>query len=756
MSRDGRSTVTQDDTAVPATPPRPGRPAGSEDGVWDRQWLQVPEVWQHLRYRIDTAPANAVLLHNPRYLRGPDGHDFTPAGVPQRICDEMAWWVWVCGRDGIRKIEPSLLKWAGRALTDTAAEFHQQHHRAPASIAELSAPAIVRQAMLGFERRNKRLPSAGARRNITSVLEHLHLYVSVRCTSQPWWGHDVWDLRADPRIPQREHEPCHDAIVKLGAIEPAWLREGVRFWLRTSLSAGLLRWSSVVERARDVARHLGPFLAARAITDPRISADRAGLRLVFTEFSEYLKSPAACAKPGRLLSSSAIDATQSQTQVFYAFMVDHAEEAAAATGEPRWAELTDTYTRLWGAAFRTRRAHRARELTWFSTGELQQMLCYLDVLGAEHGTPVAITHPDNTVSVVAGLGDPQAARAWLLQALTGRRASEILMLDYQPLQPIPGAERPTDSDDPDAFVAKLRYQQTKVDGVLPTILVEQAVVNVITEQQAWITRRHPQLTPKYLFLGLRHQHQGQRPRTYRSYGVSLRKLDKIHGLTDAAGRPLRFSQTHRLRHTRATELLNDGVPIHVVQRYLGHASPEMTLRYAATLAATAEAEFLRHKKIGAHGAVISISPSDIYDMTQLAARTDRVLPNGVCLLPPLKTCDKGNACLSCGHFATDVTHLGELLDQRAKTATLIELRRSQYRARTGRELTDDNVWVHERRRELASLDAIIERLRAEPAADRDGASIGGAGTANRLPLMQIKTRGSHESLLRQADPDTPR
>lgn len=33
-------------------------------------------------------------------------------------------------------------------------------------------------------------------------------------------------------------------------------------------------------------------------------------------------------------------------------------------------------------------------------------------------------------------------------------------------------------------------------------------------------------------------------------------------------------------------------------------------------------------------------------MTQLAARTDRVLPNGVCLLPPLKTCYKGNAPLT--------------------------------------------------------------------------------------------------------------
>ena len=390
-----------------------------------------------------------------------------------------------------------------------------------------------------------------------------------------------------------------------------------------------------------MARHLGPFLAERNVTDPLITDDRAALRLLFTEFSDYLKSPHAAATPGKPLSPSAVDTTQSQTQVFYAFMVDHAEEAAAATGDPRWAQITDTYTRLWGAAFRSRRAHRVRELTWLSTAELQQMLCYLDVLAADQGVPVAITHPDTTISVVAGLGDPQAARVWLLQALTGRRASEILMLDLEPLQPIPGQERPRNSEDPDAFVAKLRYQQTKVDGVLPTILIEQAVVNVIREQQAWLTRRYPHLSPKYLFLGLRHQHRGQRPRTYQSYGVVLGKLDKIHGLTDATGRPLRFSQTHRLRHTRATELLNDGVPIHVVQRYLGHASPEMTLRYAATLAATAEAEFLRHKKIGAHGVDITISPSDVYDMTQLSQRTDRVLPNGVCLLPPLKTCDRG-------------------------------------------------------------------------------------------------------------------
>ncbi len=90
-----------------------------------------------------------------------------------------------------------------------------------------------------------------------------------RCAAPTrWWAHDVWDLRADPRIPQREHEPGHDQSVKIGAIEPVWLREGVRFWLRTALDAELLRWSSAVERARDMARHFGVFVAAHGFTDP--------------------------------------------------------------------------------------------------------------------------------------------------------------------------------------------------------------------------------------------------------------------------------------------------------------------------------------------------------------------------------------------------------------------------------------------------------------------------------------------------------
>ncbi len=121
-------------------------------------------------------------------------------------------------------------------------------------------------------------------------------------------------------------------------------------------------------------------------------------------------------------------------------------------------------------------------------------------------------------------------------------------------------------------------------------------------------------------------------------------------IRDSAGRLVDFRRTHRFRHTKATSLLNAGVPIHVVQRYLGHLSPAMTMQYAQTLAETHEAEFLRYRKLTADGRDLEIGARDLYDMLQLDQRTDRVLPNGWCLLPPRQSCDRGNACLTCAVF----------------------------------------------------------------------------------------------------------
>ena len=57
----------------------------------------------------------------------------------------------------------------------------------------------------------------------------------------------------------------------------------------------------------------------------------------------------------------------------------------------------------------------------------------------------------------------------------------------------------------------------------------------------------------------------------------------------------------------------------------------MTMTYAETLQSTAEAEFLRYRKITADGKDLEMDPRDLYDMLALDKRTDRILPTaGVC------------------------------------------------------------------------------------------------------------------------------
>ena len=75
---------------------------------------------------------------------------------------------------------------------------------------------------------------------------------------------------------------------------------------------------------------------------------------------------------------------------------------------------------------------------------------------------------------------------------------------------------------------------------------------------------------------------------------------------------------------------------------------------------------------------------------QLDQRTDRVLPNGWCLLPPRAVCDKGNACLTCDLFVTDASHLDTLNEQHTATVALVDQRQQAFTQRHGHPMTDDH------------------------------------------------------------------
>ena len=105
------------------------------------------------------------------------------------------------------------------------------------------------------------------------------------------------------------------------------------------------------------------------------------------------------------------------------------------------------------------------------------------------------------------------------------------------------------------------------------------------------------------------------------------------------------------------------------------------------------------------------------------------MPNGLCLLPPRQVRDRGNACLTCDRSATNATYLDEHTHQLDLLDPLIDRRREAFRAKTGREMHDDNVWLQQRR----ALRRIIGALESAELRSDKRQALRGAGVDARTP-----------------------
>ena len=145
----------------------------------------------------------------------------------------------------------------------------------------------------------------------------------------------------------------------------------------------------------------------------------------------------------------------------------------------------------------------------------------------------------------------------------------------------------------------------------------------------------------------------------------------------SAGKRWRF-QSHQFRHTVGTRMVNMGVPLHIIQRYLGHVSPEMTLIYAHIHDSTMKQEISKFKE-----KVVNISGQTVQSQNPEVNTAElqwfkrnvlgQVLPNGSCALPVIAgACPHANACLTCSHFRTTVEFLDQHKEQLQQTERLIE------------------------------------------------------------------------------------
>src|SRR5664280_2910040 len=442
---------------------------------------RVPEPLRLVHYTRRAIPAEYAASFGYYHRKIGDVH---LDGLPEPMQRELMFVVWRIVELGGR-VPCGPLGLLARELAATAARLRDQGQ--PGSSLLDRTPAQWRTELATtWARRTKALPNPNTLRTIAGPLDRACKLLWFGYDQSPWWRREVWDPVMDDRIPRRDHEPI----------------------------------SNTVHWHRDDPAQLRP-LMLDLLDDIRSAPAQTGCRA------------------GQRRAPATVAAITAAVRGLYAFIHDHREDAARATGDRRWLELGPEYLRFWRPMDMPRKQRRHfDERHLFSDRALAQISQHAHRLGQPRSA--------------GGLGDPQGMRLLLLMIATGRRVNELCMLDVHPIIPVAASSRG------DAGVAKLRYQQTKIAGAPDTIFVDNEVVEIIAEQRRWLFA-HLRATgcpdePRYLFVRLQQNRRGRQHYAASRLRHQLLELATLADLRDG-DRPLRITATHRFRHTKATSLL---------------------------------------------------------------------------------------------------------------------------------------------------------------------------------------------------------
>jgi len=155
-------------------------------------------------------------------------------------------------------------------------------------------------------------------------------------------------------------------------------------------------------------------------------------------------------------------------------------------------------------------------------------------------------------------------------------------------------------------------------------------------------------------------------------------------------------------------MVNEKIPLTVIQKVLDHGSIEMTAHYSRLHDETVKQEVQRwHERVNIRGERIALPVDGPLQeaawMKERIARAKQALPNGYCGLPLVQSCPHPNACLSCASFLTHGSFRGVHQQQHGETRRLLEKARENNNLRLIEVLARDEQSLS---RILEGLDAI--------------------------------------------------
>jgi len=113
---------------------------------------------------------------------------------------------------------------------------------------------------------------------------------------------------------------------------------------------------------------------------------------------------------------------------------------------------------------------------------------------------------------------------------------------------------------------------------------------------------------------------------------------------------------HQLRHTVATQAVNNGMSLDAIAALLGHRSMYMTMTYAKIADRTVADEYfsVSEKVEALYGKAELPADAEGPNMRRLRREHHRMLGNGYCTRPIELDCAFESVCERCAHFATTV------------------------------------------------------------------------------------------------------
>jgi site-specific recombinase XerD/ferredoxin len=218
--------------------------------------------------------------------------------------------------------------------------------------------------------------------------------------------------------------------------------------------------------------------------------------------------------------------------------------------------------------------------------------------------------------------------------------------------------------------------------------------------------------------GRRGAARGEHHVSVRGVRHMLTRYVRTAEIRDSKGQLASWVHPHRFRHHLGSSLVNEGVPLPVIQRVLDHGSIRMTARYAHLDDETVKREMASfHERVNVRGERIALPVGGPLEeaawMKERIARAKQALANGYCGLPLVQSCPHPNACLSCDNFLTDGSFRPIHERQLAETQALRARAQENENVRLVELLEGDERSL---RRILEGLDAIEADNAHEPAA----------------------------------------